>query len=104
MSRSIFPIVSAADRAYFGTGGEETDQVGQIDDMRAIFGRTYADEPDRLVEQPACRRGHRRGGHPAADRAEPARRRVQRARAGVDPQPRRTGARLALSTRLPSAR
>ncbi len=51
VSRSIFPIVSAADRAYFGTGGEESDQVGQIDDMRAIFGRTYADEPDRLVEQ-----------------------------------------------------
>lgn len=51
VSRSIFPIVSAADRAYFGAGGEESDQVGQIDDMRAIFGRTYADEPDRLVEQ-----------------------------------------------------
>lgn len=52
VSRSIFPLVSDLDRAYFGGGArEESDQVGQIDDMRAIFGRSYAAEPDRLVEQ-----------------------------------------------------
>ncbi|HWJ11268.1 MAG TPA: LLM class flavin-dependent oxidoreductase [Nocardioides sp.] len=50
VSRSIFPIVSAEDRAYFG-GRPDGDQVGQIDNMRAIFGRTYAAEPDQLVEQ-----------------------------------------------------
>ncbi|MCR1783033.1 LLM class flavin-dependent oxidoreductase [Nocardioides carbamazepini] len=50
VSRSIFPLVSDEDRMYFG-GRPEDDQVGQIDDMRAIFGRSYAAEPDRLVEQ-----------------------------------------------------
>ena len=40
------------DRAYFGRGSEETDQVGFIDEKtRAIFGRSYAAEPDILVEQ-----------------------------------------------------
>ncbi|UUW88275.1 LLM class flavin-dependent oxidoreductase [Pimelobacter simplex] len=51
VSRSLFPLVTEEDRAYFGTGREESDQVGQIDNMRAIFGRTYAAEPDQLVEQ-----------------------------------------------------
>ena len=51
VSRSIFPLVTDEDRAYFGAGGEESDQVGRIDDMRAIFGRTYAAEPDALVDQ-----------------------------------------------------
>jgi hypothetical protein len=37
------------DRAYFGRD-ESSDHVGVIDDMRAIFGRSYAAEPDRLVE------------------------------------------------------
>ena len=40
------------DRMYFGRGGKDSDQIGYIDqNMRAIFGRSYADEPDRLVEQ-----------------------------------------------------
>ncbi|AIY17680.1 LLM class flavin-dependent oxidoreductase [Pimelobacter simplex] len=51
VSRSLFPLVTDEDRAYFGTGRDESDQVGQIDNMRAIFGRTYAAEPDALVEQ-----------------------------------------------------
>ena len=51
VSRSIFPLVDDRDRAYFGRGRDEHDQVGQIDDMRAIFGRSYAAEPDQLVEQ-----------------------------------------------------
>jgi hypothetical protein len=38
------------DRMYFGER-PDGDQVGQIDNMRAIFGRTYADAPDRLVKQ-----------------------------------------------------
>jgi alkanesulfonate monooxygenase SsuD/methylene tetrahydromethanopterin reductase-like flavin-dependent oxidoreductase (luciferase family) len=50
VSRSIFPLVSDEDRMYFG-GRPDGDQVGQIDDMRAIFGRSYAAEPDALVEQ-----------------------------------------------------
>ncbi|WP_107774776.1 LLM class flavin-dependent oxidoreductase [Nocardioides sediminis] len=52
VSRSIMPITTDTDRAYFGHQGESTDQVGQIEpQMRAIFGRTYAAEPDVLVEQ-----------------------------------------------------
>lgn len=51
VSRSIFPLVSAEDHAYFGTGRDERDQIGDIDNMRAIFGRSYAAEPDRLIEQ-----------------------------------------------------
>lgn len=52
VSRSIFALVNDLDRAYFGRGAEEQDQVGFIDDKtRAIFGRSYAAEPDVLIEQ-----------------------------------------------------
>jgi alkanesulfonate monooxygenase SsuD/methylene tetrahydromethanopterin reductase-like flavin-dependent oxidoreductase (luciferase family) len=52
VSRGIFPIVDDRDRTYFGRGGQEEDQVGFIDEKtRAIFGRSYAAEPDRLIEQ-----------------------------------------------------
>jgi alkanesulfonate monooxygenase SsuD/methylene tetrahydromethanopterin reductase-like flavin-dependent oxidoreductase (luciferase family) len=52
VSRSIFALVDDRDRSYFGRGGEEEDQVGLIDEnTRAIFGRSYAAEPDLLVEQ-----------------------------------------------------
>jgi alkanesulfonate monooxygenase SsuD/methylene tetrahydromethanopterin reductase-like flavin-dependent oxidoreductase (luciferase family) len=51
VSRSIFPIVSDLDRSYFGRSGDSSDQVGQIDNFRAIFGRSYAAEPEELVEQ-----------------------------------------------------
>jgi len=52
VSRSIFALVDDRDRAYFGRGREEEDQVGFIDEKtRAIFGRSYAAEPDVLVEQ-----------------------------------------------------
>jgi alkanesulfonate monooxygenase SsuD/methylene tetrahydromethanopterin reductase-like flavin-dependent oxidoreductase (luciferase family) len=52
VSRSIFALVDDRDRAYFGGGREEEDQVGFIDEKtRAIFGRSYAAEPDSLVKQ-----------------------------------------------------
>ncbi len=52
VSRSIFALVDERDRAYFGRGGEESDQIGYIDEnTRAIFGRSYAAEPDVLVSQ-----------------------------------------------------
>ncbi|MFD1332841.1 LLM class flavin-dependent oxidoreductase [Methylopila musalis] len=50
VSRSIFAIVNDLDRAYFGRG-QDSDQIGIIDDMRAVFGRSYAAEPDELVDQ-----------------------------------------------------
>jgi alkanesulfonate monooxygenase SsuD/methylene tetrahydromethanopterin reductase-like flavin-dependent oxidoreductase (luciferase family) len=52
VSRSIFALVNDLDRRYFGAGGGDGDHVGYIDETnRAIFGRTYAAEPDVLVEQ-----------------------------------------------------
>ncbi|WP_043359258.1 LLM class flavin-dependent oxidoreductase [Belnapia sp. F-4-1] len=52
VSRSIFPLLDDRDRAYFGRGGKESDQVGFIDEKtRAIFGRGYAAEPEALVAQ-----------------------------------------------------
>jgi alkanesulfonate monooxygenase SsuD/methylene tetrahydromethanopterin reductase-like flavin-dependent oxidoreductase (luciferase family) len=50
VSRSIFAITNDRDRAYFGQG-EGRDQVGVIDQFRAIFGRSYAAEPDRLIDE-----------------------------------------------------
>jgi alkanesulfonate monooxygenase SsuD/methylene tetrahydromethanopterin reductase-like flavin-dependent oxidoreductase (luciferase family) len=52
VSRSIFALVDDRDRAYFGRGNENDDQIGLLgDNTRAIFGRSYAAEPDVLIEQ-----------------------------------------------------
>ncbi len=51
VSRSIFPLVDDRDIRYFGRGGEDRDQIGYLDETtRAVFGRTYSAEPDRLVD------------------------------------------------------
>jgi alkanesulfonate monooxygenase SsuD/methylene tetrahydromethanopterin reductase-like flavin-dependent oxidoreductase (luciferase family) len=49
VSRSIFPVVSEADRAYFGHEAGSQDQVGFLDGGAARFGKSYAGEPDKLV-------------------------------------------------------
>jgi alkanesulfonate monooxygenase SsuD/methylene tetrahydromethanopterin reductase-like flavin-dependent oxidoreductase (luciferase family) len=52
VSRSIFALVDDRDRMYFGDGREDGDQVGMLSETeRAIFGRSYAAEPDDLIEQ-----------------------------------------------------
>src|SRR6266568_4319955 len=52
VSRSIFSHVYDRDRPYFGRDGSDRDQVGYIDaNTRAIFGRSYAAEPDVLVKE-----------------------------------------------------
>ncbi len=51
VSRSIFALTSDLDRAYFGADRSSADQVGHIDNMRAVFGRSYAAEPDVLVKE-----------------------------------------------------
>jgi alkanesulfonate monooxygenase SsuD/methylene tetrahydromethanopterin reductase-like flavin-dependent oxidoreductase (luciferase family) len=52
VSRSIFALMDDRDRAYFGHGKQENDQIGFIEEnTRAIFGRGYAAEPDALIEQ-----------------------------------------------------
>jgi alkanesulfonate monooxygenase SsuD/methylene tetrahydromethanopterin reductase-like flavin-dependent oxidoreductase (luciferase family) len=51
VSRSIFALVNDMDRAYFGSS-EGEDHFGYIEpEKRAVFGRSYAAEPDKLVEQ-----------------------------------------------------
>ena len=51
VSRSIFALVDDRDRAYFG-GGESDDHFGYIEPEKlAVFGRSYAAEPDVLIEQ-----------------------------------------------------
>ncbi|MBJ8339405.1 LLM class flavin-dependent oxidoreductase [Antrihabitans sp. YC3-6] len=49
VSRSVFPLINDLDRAYFGS--TDSDQVGVIDGYRSTFGKTYAAEPDVLIEQ-----------------------------------------------------
>jgi alkanesulfonate monooxygenase SsuD/methylene tetrahydromethanopterin reductase-like flavin-dependent oxidoreductase (luciferase family) len=51
VSRSIFPLVSDQDRAYFGADRDTDDSIGQIDGFQAVFGRSYAAEPDVLIDQ-----------------------------------------------------
>lgn len=52
VSRSIFALVDDRDRLYFGRSGQDQDHIGMIEaNTRAIFGRSYAAEPDVLVRQ-----------------------------------------------------
>jgi len=52
VSRSIFALVNDQDRAFFGTGRSEQDQFGYIEpEKRAVFGRGYTAEPDKLIEE-----------------------------------------------------
>ncbi|HTQ82660.1 MAG TPA: LLM class flavin-dependent oxidoreductase [Pseudolabrys sp.] len=52
VSRSIFALVDDRDRMYFAHDSESEDQVGFLSEKeRAIFGRSYAGEPDALIAQ-----------------------------------------------------
>jgi alkanesulfonate monooxygenase SsuD/methylene tetrahydromethanopterin reductase-like flavin-dependent oxidoreductase (luciferase family) len=52
VSRSIFALIDDRDRAYFGGRNQDADEIGFIDaSTQAIFGRTYAAEPDVLIRQ-----------------------------------------------------
>jgi hypothetical protein len=45
-------LINDRDRAYFGRDDQEEDKIGFLDETtRAIFGRSYAAEPDILIEQ-----------------------------------------------------
>ena len=51
VSRSIFALTDDRDRMYFGRG-DEKDQIGFLGGTdRAIFGRSYAAEPDVLIDE-----------------------------------------------------
>ncbi|HDH0701585.1 TPA: LLM class flavin-dependent oxidoreductase [Klebsiella aerogenes] len=52
VSRSIFALMDDRDRMYFGSNRDNSDSIGFLDEKtRAIFGRSYAAEPDKLIEQ-----------------------------------------------------
>jgi alkanesulfonate monooxygenase SsuD/methylene tetrahydromethanopterin reductase-like flavin-dependent oxidoreductase (luciferase family) len=54
VSRSVLPIVTDEDRAYFGGRGGangSSDQLGYLDGGVARFGRTYAGEPNEIAEE-----------------------------------------------------
>jgi alkanesulfonate monooxygenase SsuD/methylene tetrahydromethanopterin reductase-like flavin-dependent oxidoreductase (luciferase family) len=56
VSRSIIPLVTDADRRYFGLRGqvEGKDQVGHLDGGLARFGRSYIGEPDVIAAELAA--------------------------------------------------
>jgi alkanesulfonate monooxygenase SsuD/methylene tetrahydromethanopterin reductase-like flavin-dependent oxidoreductase (luciferase family) len=53
ISRSVLPITSDEDRAYFAPrgGADSQDQIGYIDGGIARFGKSYVGEPDVLAEE-----------------------------------------------------
>jgi alkanesulfonate monooxygenase SsuD/methylene tetrahydromethanopterin reductase-like flavin-dependent oxidoreductase (luciferase family) len=52
VSRSIFALVNDQDRFYFGQQAKGADSFGYIEsDKRAVFGKSYAAEPDKLIEE-----------------------------------------------------
>jgi len=52
VSRSIFALVNDQDRLYFGQEANRVDQIGMIEPGKnAIFGRSYAAEPDKLIKE-----------------------------------------------------
>ena len=52
VSRSIFALVDDRDRQFFGHDRDDRDKIGWLDEnTRAVFGRSYAEEPDVLVKE-----------------------------------------------------
>lgn len=53
VSRSVLPITSDEDRAYFG-GQAGVDQVGVLEGVRSRFGRSCTGEPDAIAAELAA--------------------------------------------------
>jgi alkanesulfonate monooxygenase SsuD/methylene tetrahydromethanopterin reductase-like flavin-dependent oxidoreductase (luciferase family) len=52
VSRSIFALVTDQDRYYFGQQAKGADSFGYIEpNKRAVFGKSYAAEPDQLIKE-----------------------------------------------------
>ncbi|MCC6991586.1 MAG: LLM class flavin-dependent oxidoreductase, partial [Acidobacteria bacterium] len=52
VSRSIFALMDDRDRAFFGRDSHSQDSIGFIEhNTRAIFGKSYAAEPEVLVDE-----------------------------------------------------
>jgi alkanesulfonate monooxygenase SsuD/methylene tetrahydromethanopterin reductase-like flavin-dependent oxidoreductase (luciferase family) len=55
VSRSVIPITSDEDRAYFGRRGDgDRDQLGYLDGAFARFGRSYSGDPDVIAQELAA--------------------------------------------------
>jgi len=55
VSRSVFALMNDRDRMYFGGQGKSSDSFGYIEPaQRAVFGRSYAAEPDQLIRDLAA--------------------------------------------------
>src|SRR4051812_43241883 len=56
VSRSVIPLATDLDRAYFGDRAlsDGRDQVGSLEGVIARFGKSYVGEPDRLAEELAA--------------------------------------------------
>ncbi|GMA35432.1 hypothetical protein GCM10025876_16360 [Demequina litorisediminis] len=73
ISRSIMPIIDDTTAAYFGTTmerdrmGANRDQVGQIDNFVATFGKTYVGDLDKIEAEPTQGRGCPVGRHGPRD-------------------------------------
>jgi alkanesulfonate monooxygenase SsuD/methylene tetrahydromethanopterin reductase-like flavin-dependent oxidoreductase (luciferase family) len=51
VSRSIFALITDEDRYLFGQQTNSADSIGFIEsDKRAIFGKSYAGEPEQLIK------------------------------------------------------
>jgi alkanesulfonate monooxygenase SsuD/methylene tetrahydromethanopterin reductase-like flavin-dependent oxidoreductase (luciferase family) len=52
VTRSVLPIITDADRRYFGArgGSDGEDQVGYLEGGLARFGRSYVGAPDAIAE------------------------------------------------------
>ena len=52
VSRSIFALMNDTDHMYFGQQNESQDQIGMLHgNVRSIFGRSYAAEPETLIKE-----------------------------------------------------
>jgi len=52
VSRSIFALMNDMDHMYFGQRNESQDQIGMLHgNVRSIFGRSYAAEPETLIKE-----------------------------------------------------
>jgi len=52
VSRSIFALLTDQDRHYFGQQSKSADSFGYIEaEQRAVFGRSYAAEPEQLIKE-----------------------------------------------------
>ena len=93
-------LASISKRVALATSSLGTFQIGFIDEMiRAIFGRSYAAEPQVLIEQLRQDEAHR-GRHAALDRSQPIGCCLQRAYDRSDSDPRRSRPGVALTKPL----